>query len=118
MKFSEITPEMIQDWKAQKGADSLSQVDIKYCAKKNEDGEDVKTKTASFIICTPTRTVMDVIAQHGLAKDVAKANKALISNCVLGGDMDAIEQDGGVYTSLLTKLNIKTTDYEASIKKL
>jgi len=104
--YSDITPEMIQDWKLKYG--ELQQIDVEL-----EEG-----KTASFIARRPNRSVMDAIGEYGVKKQVAEANKVLIANCVLGGDMDLMENDGSVYTALLEQLERLVTRKRASVKKL
>jgi len=119
-KYSDITPEKIQDWKAKYGMDALQEltVVVKSDKKNVEDKEVVSQQLAKYIVRTPTRTVLDVVGQHGIDKDVAKSNKALIANCVLGGDMDVLEQDGGVYAAVLKQIQNLITTKEVSIKKL
>ncbi|MNS03121.1 hypothetical protein D3C72_344490 [compost metagenome] len=106
-KFSEVTPSMIQDWKAKHNLTSLEQIDI------INDGV-----TYSFIIKKPSRTAVDLMAQKGIDREVVETNKILIANTVLGGDLDAMEADGGIYQALLQKLTLKVKDYQATVKKL
>jgi hypothetical protein len=122
--FADITPEDIQDMKARHGAEELSLVSIKPQPLMVKDGDGKETaapgdgKEAKFIIKTPGRTVLDVVGQYGLAKNVVASNKALISNCVLGGDMDVMEKDGGVYSALLAEINKLVKKKEVTVKKL
>ena len=107
-RYADITAAHIQDWKARHGADGLSEVLVTI---------DDNT-TARFVICKPGRTVMDAVAQHGISKNVAGSNKALISNCVLGGDMELLEKDGGVYGEVLKHINASISAYRTEVKKL
>lgn len=100
--FDAITPDNIQDWKAKYG-DVLKEVTI---------GQ------SKFVIKQPTRRVMDLMAQHGTNKDIVAANNTLINNCVLGGDMNEMEQDGNIYTSLLEELSHLLEKKKVSVKKL
>lgn len=106
-KYADVTSEMIQDWKAKYNQEYLEEVSI------SNNGKDYK-----FIIKKPTRFAMDAMAQFGIEKNVSEANKTLIANTVLGGDLDAMEQDGGIYQALLSRLNVKAKDYKVEVKKL
>lgn len=122
--FSAITPSDIQDWKARHGAEGLSEVTIKPLPKVNYDEEGNETTIpgegpeAKFVIKTPTRSVMDLTAQHGLNKNVTASNKVLINNCVLGGDMEIMERNGAVYSHLLNEINKLVVIKEVEVKKL
>jgi len=107
-KYSDITAEKITEWKARYGADSLSEVTV-------VTGED---KSARFVIRKPNRSLMDAVAQHGISKNVTAANKVMINSCVLGGDMDDMERDGGVYTALLKEIESTLERYDSTVKKL
>lgn len=104
--YIDITPDQIQDLKAKHG--EIAEVEIK-----GDAGQ-----CARFIIKTPTRTVLDLVGQHGVKNDVFASNKVIISNCVLGGDMDMMEADGGVYAALLTEINRLIKTKEVKVKKL
>ena len=118
--FSDITPEMIQDWKAKHGEDSLCQIEVVVEKTENPIDQDkpVQEKLARYIAKTPTRTVMDLVGQHGVNKDVVKGNKVLTANCILGGDMAILESNGGVYTAVLGELRKLVTTKEVRVKKL
>jgi len=107
-KFDEVTPDDIRDWKAKYGEDSIRQVDVKT----SDD------KALSFIARLPSRRVIDVMSEHNAAQKPAASAKALINNCVLAGDMDAVENDGGVYNSLLSRLTEMVRVYDSEVKKL
>lgn len=100
--FSAITEEHIQDWKARHG-DVLSEVTV---------GE------SRFIVRIPGRRTLDLMAQHGKQNDVVAANGTLINNTVLGGDIDAMDSDGGVYAGLLEQLMKLLEKKKASLKKV
>lgn len=127
--YAEITAEDIQGWKAKTGHDELELVSIEVKAAVTETvndpdtGQDVKkeitpARVAQFICIPPTKTVMDALGQHQQSKNIAAANKLLIANCVLGGDLDIMERDGGVYGQLLSAINKLTVRKEADIKKV
>lgn len=73
---------------------------------------------ARFVVIPPSRTVLNSLADFGIKKDVTNANKVLIANCVLGGDMEQLEQDGATYTAVMEELGKLMSNKQASIKKL
>ena len=90
--FAGIKPEDIATWKHTKG--KLTEVTIPL--DDNLDG-----KTAKFIICKPTRNLLPAITQYGKEENVDALNTLLITNCVLGGDMDYLDSDIDVYLEVL-----------------
>lgn len=115
--FAEVTPEMIQGWKAKHGdADGcIHQVEVPVRDAEKE-GEDVPK--AGFYLCVPSRTVVDRVAELGLKKEVLEANRLMIANCVLAGDMDILERDGNIYEAVLTEIQQLRKYRVASVKKL
>lgn len=107
--FSDITPAQIQDWKAKYGADSLSETTVSL----PEEGTEY-----SFVVKKPNRAVMEAVAKAGSKNDIEGSNKILLANCVLGGDMAAIENDGAVYIKLLDVIRLLLGNAESTVKKL
>lgn len=114
--FDEVTPEIIQDWKARFGdaEGCITQVNVPITDTK--DGED--GPQARYFLCVPSRTVVDRVAEYGMNKELQQANKLLIANCVLGGDMDILERDGNVYEAVLNEIQKLRKSRVASVKKL
>lgn len=100
-KFSEITKAQITDWKKTKG--KLKQIDIPL-----DDADFNGTgAVASFVICPPTRNILSAIAHYGQEKNIDKVNELLIQNCVLGGDMEYLDEQKGdtaVFLSVLDEV--------------
>ena len=107
--FADITPGQILDWKARYGSNTLREVTIKL---EDEDGE------YQFVIRKHSRSVMDAMAKAGAKDKVEDANKILVANCVLGGDMAAFENDGAVYLAVLEQVTLLMGKSEAAVKKL
>lgn len=103
MKISE---EKINELKAQYG--QLTLVEIK-------TGEN---STTEYILVPPSRKVMDIVGTYGIQKNVTGANKALIANCVVAGDMDLLEKDGSIYSTLLGDIRDLFAIRERKVKKL
>lgn len=108
-KYSDITEEQKLQWKQQYGEHNVFEVEVE------EDGE---RPAARFVIRRPGRLVVDSVANHGVKKDIVNANKVLTKNCVLGGDMDIMENEGDVYEEVLKQLSELTQKRKSSIKKL
>lgn len=101
--FSAITPDMIQDWKAKYG-DILSEVTV---------GD------AKFIVKLPNRRTIEISEQQSsVKKDHIGAMNTLIANCLLGGDLDVMENDGTVFKSLVIELTNLFSIKKAIVKKL
>lgn len=97
---------MRKQWEAKYGKKRIKEI-----ALESEDG------TFRYVLRKPGRNVMDAIAKAG-EKDVAAANRIFINNCVLGGDMEAIELDGDIYLTILQEIAALTTEKKIKVKKL
>jgi hypothetical protein len=105
--YQEISPEVLQDWKARHG-DRLQELSIE------TDGGIV----ARFVVKPPSRTVVDLVGQHGQSKRLVEANKVLTANCILGGDLDLLENDGAVYAAVIEHLGSMLRKKAVTVKKL
>lgn len=115
----EATDEQILKWKAKYGEDACRLVSIVLKPEaKDDQGNIIPEEKADYIIRVPGRAELEAVGQHGIDKNVSKANQVLISNCVLSGDRDLIEKDGSVYATVLDHINSLIRKRESSIKKL
>lgn len=105
--FRDITPEILQDWKARHG-DRLQHITVE-----TADG-----LTAQFVVRPPSRSVVDLVGQHGQSKRIVEANKVLTANCILGGDMELLEADGAVYAAIIEHIGAMMKKRAVSVKKL
>lgn len=110
--FNAITPDQIRDWKAKYGANSLREVSIKVL--EEEESEEV----SRFVLRKPGRSVMEAVAVAGAKNDIAGSNKILIANCVLGGDMAALENDAAVFLAVLDEIRQLVSKTDTTVKKL
>lgn len=101
--FADITAEQIQDWKAKHGENSLRQITVT-----TEDGE------YNYIIRKPGRSVSEAVAKD--KND--NANKIMLANCLLGGDIFAFEQDAAVYLGVVEQIGVLYKAANVSVKKL
>lgn len=117
--YAEITAEDIQGWKAKTGHENLKLVEIELEKAVMEGEKEISpAKFARFICVPPTRTVMDALGQHQQTKNIAASNKLLIANCVLGGDFDIMEREGGVYGLLLAEISALSRKHDAVVKNI
>lgn len=70
-----------------------------------------------FLAKIPSRAVIQAISHANSKNDVNAAAKLLIG-CVLEGDMQAVEDNGAIYMSLVEQLTSLVGSAKASIKKL
>jgi hypothetical protein len=106
-KHSDITPAMNTEWEAKYGKSRLSDLEIV-----SGDGT-----TAKFVVRKPDRATLEAMGNHAASKNVQATNKVLISNCVLGGDMEQLAKDGEIYLEVLQALNNLKSEAKSTIKK-
>lgn len=118
--FAEVTDDMIQGWKASHGDANgeITSVEIPLRDAHTLDEKPEHIPKAGFILAVPSRTVIDRVAELGDKREILQANKVLIANCVLAGDMDLLERDGNVYTAVLQEIQKLQRSRVASVKKL
>lgn len=109
--YNAITPDQIRDWKAKYGANSLREVSIKVLEEESEE-------VSRFVLRKPGRSVMEAVAVAGAKNDIAGSNKILIANCVLGGDMAALENDAAVFLAVLDEIRQLVSKTDTTVKKL
>jgi hypothetical protein len=115
MKYTDITPDVIAEWKTKHI--NLSEVSI--FLDDNDLSEDADT--AQFIICQPTRAVLNASAKYMAEKDIQRANRLIINSCVLGGDMDYLcenNKDSRVEMKVLEEIGKLIEVKKAVVKKL
>lgn len=97
-RFSDITEEMKRDWKAKHGKYALRELSIPI----DYDEEKKPTVFANYIVALPNRNVIMACAacDSETTEGQKKAAHILIENCVLGGDMEALEQYFSVFANI------------------
>ncbi len=114
MRYDEITEDMIRDWKAKYGFNSLRSCEVIV-----EEGTEGKEPIiANFVLRVPSRTVVDRVGELGAENKIGDSNKVFIANCVLGGDMDMLENDGAVYSKVLKEIGKLMAAKKSTVKKL
>ncbi|MBV7268371.1 hypothetical protein [Winogradskyella luteola] len=104
--FAEITDEQNKAWEAKYGKSRIVDLEV-----------EVDGQSYNFVLRKPDRAVLEAMGKHAVSKNVQQTNKTLISNCVLGGDMEALDKDGGVYVEVLQNLQKLKTEAKSTIKK-
>ena len=96
---------MRKDWAACFGASRIHDIEVQ-----------TQGNTYGFVIRKPTRKVMEAVAQEG-ENNLAAANKIFISNCILAGDMQALEDAGEVYLAVLEHIGSLIQQKRVKVKK-
>ncbi|MBU2923056.1 hypothetical protein KO504_17030 [Winogradskyella psychrotolerans] len=104
--FADITPELNAQWEAKYGKHRIIDLEI-----------EVDGHTYNYVLRKPDRAVLEAMGKHAVAKNVELTNKSLIKNCVLGGDMEALDKDGSVYVEVLEQLQKLKSEAKSTIKK-
>lgn len=116
--YNEVTDADIQEWKHKYGSVEELTIEVEPAVLDADGNVLEKVIETTFIVKQPNRTVLDVAGSHGVKKDVVGANKVLISNCVLAGDKDLLENNGSVYSTVLKTLNQLVQVKKNKLKKL
>lgn len=70
-----------------------------------------------YLVKKPSRAVLQAIAAADAKKDVDAIQKLMLG-CVLEGDKDAFEFDGGIYTQLLKQVSGLVNRAKSELKNL
>ena len=71
-----------------------------------------------FLVKKPSKALLTMLGSKEYKDDSEKANNALISNCVLAGDMEMLENDSSVFTGLIEKLINLSNVTKVQLKKV
>ncbi|MDY3343772.1 hypothetical protein PG326_00690 [Riemerella anatipestifer] len=85
----------------------------------NDEGN-ADEEPAYFIIRKPSKNLVSLInsKEYKGEENVDKANDAIISNCVLAGDMELLENDASIYTGVIEQLASLITASRVELKKV
>lgn len=115
--YSAITPENIQDWKAKYGLHAIHELTVPLMSEEDlEEGQEMPE--AKFIIRDPDRKVLLASTDAVKKGNEAKANDIYINSCVLGGDIDAIDQYGFVYLRIVQEASNIYKKTQGVLKKI
>lgn len=108
--YSEITETQKLEWREQFGR--IVEIEIPL----EEDDLNGDGDVASFVLKKPSREVLYAIANYAQEKKLRKANEVLIKNCVLGGDMSALDDDD-IYFAVIEECSKLSNTKKARLKK-
>jgi len=106
----EFSQEQIEAAKAKYGSKCLKISEIF----PNEDDEE----PVRFLLKKPSKNLIYLLGSKEYENDVQKSSKAMISNCVLAGDAQLLENDASVYTELVSQIGGMAKAAKSSLKKV
>jgi hypothetical protein len=73
-----------------------------------------------YLIRKPSKALLNLLSskEYKGEQNTEKANDAMIKNCVLEGDMERMENDGSICTSLLEKIANLVNATKVTLKKV
>ena len=71
-----------------------------------------------FLVKKPSKALITMLGSKEYKDNPENANNALISNCVLAGDMEILENDSSVFTGLIEKLVNLSNVTKVQLKKV
>ena len=71
-----------------------------------------------FLVKKPSKALLTMLSSKEFKDNPEKANDALISNCVLEGDMEILNNDSSVFTGLIEKLINLSNVTKVQLKKV
>ncbi len=113
-KINEVSEAQLADWKKTKS--NIREISISI----DEDDMSDDAEVAKFIICAPTRKLQEAINKYAADKNIDAINKLLVTNCVLGGDMQYLSEDGdlGIYLAVLEEVGKLMKKQRVNSKRL
>lgn len=111
MKFSipAFSTEQVEAAKAQFGAKCLKILEVF----PDEDSEPVE-----FLIKKPSPSLVYLLSSKEMENNIEKSSSAMITNCVIAGDEDLLNNDASVFTELVEKIGSLTKSARSSLKKV
>lgn len=117
-KFKDITAAMKAEIKAKHPGAIVFSLPV------NEDEAEFESvdwsEKASFVLAPPDRSTMNALKRYGAEDKIMQFERCLKKNCVLGGDMELLEEDVNefVYRSVLRKCGKLIKAAEGEVEKL
>lgn len=75
-------------------------------------------KPSEFLIKKPSPSLVYLLSSKEYEGNIEKSSSALISNCVIAGDSDLLNNDAAVFTELVEQLGSLTKSARSSLKKV
>lgn len=105
-EFGRFSEDEIKNFKSKYGKR------LRYLKVTSVDGD------SEFIIKKPSRATSEAVADALEKKDTSLAATIMISNCVVAGDTEDIDEDAEVYTKVTTFITTMVNDAQVDAKKL
>lgn len=105
-----FSSEQVEASKAQYGVKCLKILEV-------FPDEDYK-KPVEFLIKKPSPALVYLLSSKEMENNIEKSSAAMISNCVLAGDEDLLNNDASVFTEIVEKIGSLTKSARSSLKKV
>jgi hypothetical protein len=102
--------EQVEAAKAKYGAKCLKILEVY----PDEDTE----QPSLFLIKKPSPSLVYLLSSKEFDNNIEKSSNAMISNCVLAGDQELLNNDASVFTELVEKIGSLTKSARSSLKKV
>ena len=102
--------EQVETAKAKYGAKCLKILEVF----SDEDSEELSL----FLIKKPSPSLVYLLSSKEFENNIEKSSNAMISNCVLAGDSELLNNDASVFTELVEKIGSLTKSARSSLKKV
>ena len=71
-----------------------------------------------YLIKKPSPSLVYLLSSKEFENNIEKSSSAMISNCVLAGDAELLENDASVFTELVEQIGSLTKSARSSLKKV
>lgn len=96
----------------------LSKPKAKDVEKKDGEAEQPAEEPVLFLIKKPSPALVYLLSSKEMENQIEKSSSAMISNCVLAGDADLLNNDASVFTELVERISGLTKSAKSSLKKV
>ena len=105
-----FSPEAIEQAKAKYGSKCLKIVEV--------FPEEDSQEPVEFLIKKPSKNLIYLLSSKEYEDQVQKSSEAMISNCVIAGDMELLNADASIYTELVSRIGEMTKAARSTLKKV
>jgi len=105
-----FSAEQVEAAKAKYGANCLKILEVF----PDEDAE----KPVEFLIKKPSPALVYLLSSKEMENNIEKSSSAMVSNCVIAGDSDLLNNDASVFTEIVEKIGSLTKSARSSLKKV
>ena len=109
-----FSTEQVEAAKAKYGSKCLKVLDIY-----SDDAEDnPDEEPAVFLIKKPSPALVYLLSSKEYENQIEKSSSAMISNCVLAGDSELLNNDASVFTELVERIGSLTKSARSKLKNV